>query len=233
MAEPDSSLSPEKKLLKLIEEPQTSAAKPSSEAAAKAGPQINFASLFSPSALKGKVAHVKDRVLLLLKNSKDPVNVKKVNRMITGITVGLAVYLGCAIMYEISVAYKDYNSEFKIAPKEMADIPMAESRKINPDLFEEVQKRNIFISQEKRTVAEAPDKESGSLKLVEITKDLKLTGISINPGDAARTFCMIEDLKKNVTSFLKIGDTISGLQVEQINPDGVVLKHQKESIELR
>jgi len=93
-------------------------------------------------------------------------------------------------------------------------------------------KRNIFVPIDKRVVKKAETSEI-SLKLLEITQQLKLVGISVHPTDPKRTFCMIEDLKKNMTTFLRVGDTISGIKVEKINSDNVVLAFQQERMELR
>ncbi len=244
MADPDPSLTPEQKLLKLIEQPaQTAdpsagkaalAADPAGAAAGKTKAPLNFASLFSPSGIKGRIAYAKDKWKELVKDRKDPVNFRQVNRIVKMITVGFGLYLIGAITVEVSSVYKNFDSQFVVTPKEMADAPAAQTRKIDANLFDDVQNRNIFMPQEKRAAAgETAETQSESIKLVEITKDLKLAGISLSPNDASRTFCMIEDIKKNVTSFLKVGDTISGLRVDQITSNGIVLKHQKESIELR
>ena len=227
MAEPDPSLTPEKKLLKLIEEP---IAAPGGE---KPKGGFNLASLLSPSALKGRIAYAKDNLVSFIKDRKEPIDFRQVNRVVKMITVGFGVYLTGAILYEVSTVYRNLDSEFNISPKEMAEAPETETRKLDQNLFEEVQNRNIFMPQEKRVSPEQTETQAESLRLVEITKDLKLTGISINPKDSSRTYCMVEDLKKNVTSFLKVGDSVSGLRVDQISSNGIVLKHQKESIELR
>lgn len=246
MADADSSLTPEQRLLKLIEDPQAAIKAPRSEAAKAKGPvagpekkkapskpSVNLAAMLSPEAIRGKIEYAKDFLVGVSKGDTEKVSVAQISRLVQWIVIGFGIYLAAAVIYEVCLAYKDYGSEFKAEPKEMAEIAGSEGKMVDPNLFEEVEKRNIFVALEKRQSFEAVEIQETPLKLVELTKDLKLAGISLNEKDPARTFCMIEDLKKNVTNFLKVGDTISGLRVDQINHDGIVLKHQKESIELR
>ena len=121
-----------------------------------------------------------------------------------------------------------------IAPREAAVMPVPDTRKYAVDLFEDPKRRNVFVPYEKPVkVEEQTESSVMSLKLLEITKDLKLTGISVNPTDPARTFCMVEDVKKDMTSFLKKGDTINGLSVAEIKQDSIILSYEKERIELR
>ena len=68
---------------------------------------------------------------------------------------------------------------------------------------------------------------------MEITKTLKLTGISYFEGDASRTFCMIEDIQKNITTFLRQGESLGGVTVKEIRQDNVVLKLGEEEMEIR
>lgn len=229
MAEADPNLTPEKKLLKLIEEPEGAGA----QAGEKPKAGFNIASLFSPSAIKGRLAFIKEKLISQVKDRQDPVNFRQINRFVILATIGFGVYLVAAVIYEVGTVYQNVEGTMGTSQKEIAEAPAVEGRKLDPNLFEDVQSRNIFLPLEKRTTIEAVDSQSDSLKLVDITKDLKLTGISIDPANPARSFCMVEDLKKNVTSFLKVGDSISGLRVDEITSNGVILKHQRDSIELR
>ena len=234
MADPNSSLTPEQKLLQMIEQPAgTPSAPGDTSEKSKDGPKPSLASLLSPSALKGRIAYAKDKVISFVKDRKEPINFRQVNQVAKMVALVIGLYLMGAIVYEVTVVYQNLDKEFATSTKEMADLPQAQIRKIDPNLFEDVQNRNIFMPQEKRGTGETVENQSESLKLVDITKDLKLTGISIHPTEPTRTFCMVEDLKKNVTSFLRVGDSISGLRVDQISSNGIVLKHQKDSIELR
>ena len=241
MADPDSSLTPEQKLLKIIEQdsPQTATGgaasgveKPTGGGSGLSG--FNIFALLSPSAIKGRIAYAKDYLQSYLKGHKDPLDLRKINRAVKMMTAGVAIYLSGAIVYEVVNVNHSYESDFKMSPKEIAEPPTVETKKIDPSLFEEVEKRNIFIPQEKRALEAAGQQpQSNPIRLVELIKDLRLTGISINPEDDAKSYCMIEDIKKNITSFLRAGDMISGLKVDQITSDEIVLKNQNDSIELR
>ena len=226
MADPGSSLTPEKRLLKLIEEPQ-------SEATQKGGPGFQLKSLLSVAALKGRLAYAKEYGLSFVKQKKESISLKQIGATAKIGTVGLGLYLGVNLMWEVNALHQDYKTGFDISQKEMVDLPVSEGRVFDPAFFHEVERRNIFLPNSKRVEAQNAETNSMSLKLVEFTKDLKLTGISVNPENPERTFCMIEDIKKNTTTFLKVGDTISGLEVKSIKSDGVVLRHEKEEIEIR
>ena len=72
-----------------------------------------------------------------------------------------------------------------------------------------------------------------SSRLDELTKKLKLTGISYNPAEPQNAFCMIEDVEKNITTFLRVGDPVGLLKVGKINEDFVVLEQGNETVEIR
>jgi hypothetical protein len=80
--------------------------------------------------------------------------------------------------------------------------------------------------------AEKLQKEQSS-RLADMTKKLKLTGISYNPGDPKSAFCMIEDVEKSITTVLREGDPVGLLKVQKIYEDRVVLEQGNETIEIR
>jgi len=80
--------------------------------------------------------------------------------------------------------------------------------------------------------AQKLEKEQSS-KLVDMTKTLKLTGISYNPTDPKKVFCMIEDVQKGITTFLREGDPIGLLKVSKIMEDHAVLSLGEDTVEIR
>jgi len=239
MADSDSSVTPEKKLLNLIEGQQASTATGAaskgggSKAEIDAQSKALVSSLFSLSALKGRIAYAIEQIQGFAKGGA-PINFRQVNRFVRVFTIGMCLYLVAAIIYEVVVTQHYSASGLQMVPQEIAELLETEVRQIDPSLFDEVELRNIFMPYDKRVKGgAAKEGEETSLKFVEITNNLKLAGISINPSNPSRTFCMIEDISKSVTSFLRVGDSISGLKVEQINPDVVILQFQNQSIELR
>jgi hypothetical protein len=146
----------------------------------------------------------------------------------------MVVYFTISLGYEIFTMGKWMSIDTTITQREAAVGSVPDERKYTVDLFADPKQRNVFVPYEKPVKMEEQSQSSVmSLKLLDITKDLKLTGISLNPANPAETFCMVEDIKKGMTSFLKVGDTINGLNVEDIKQDSVVLGYQKERIEVR
>ncbi len=234
---------PEQQLLKLIEQPQASGAQPAGDskdpkadtaAAAKAKKGLNFKSLLTPSGWKGVLSYAKEQGATLAKQKPEVYSLRSFNRFFRIALGAGGIVMFCYIAYAAYVMNSEFHELSDSTQKEMADLPMSGGRMLDPNFFEDIAKRNIFAPMEKKLEPELA-LESGVSKaaLVEMAKDIKLTGISVNPTDESRTFCMIEDLKKNTTSFLKVGDGIAGFTISKIGPDSVELKYQKEAIELR
>ncbi|MCM8774976.1 MAG: hypothetical protein NC930_01275 [Candidatus Omnitrophica bacterium] len=233
MVEPDSSLTPEKRLLALIE--QVADATP---VAVKEPQEVKetapAAPVLTPAAVLERLSRLKDNLIAFAKNEGPPINFHEINRGAKIFTLGLSIFFVGATGYEVVISQKALQLDLDITPREIASPDAVGERRYEIDLFKDPTRRNVFVPYVEEKVVEKVDKKKElSLKLLEITKDFKLAGISVYPGDASRTFCMVEDVKKNITSFLKVGDTISGLKVTEIKPDSIVLEHADERIELR
>ena len=76
-------------------------------------------------------------------------------------------------------------------------------------------------------------KKEQSSRLADMTKKLKLAGISFNPTDPKSAYCMIEDVEKSITTFLHEGDPVGLLKVQKIYENRVVLEQGDETIEIR
>lgn len=229
MADADSSLTPEKRLLKLIEEPQSE----------KSGPPRkggSWKTLFSPAAWKVRFGMMKEGFQSFLKQKKFNLNIRTLNGVVTVATVMLVAFFLMNTVYEIKSLNTDALTEQLIVPtSKMIDMMPIEIKEHTTSLLDSAEEeRNVFLPFGKRTKETTPQVgTTNSLKLVEMTKDLKLTGISYNPEMPDRAFCMIEDLSKSVTLFLRAGDHVLGMKVQKINPNTVVLEYQEETIEIR
>ena len=226
MADADSSLTPEKRLLKLIEEPQSE--KPGKKRAP-------WHASFSLPVLKSRLGEAKERAFSLLKLDKISFDIRTLN----GAVMVLIVIVGAALFMNTLYEMKALNAniltdQLIVTASKMLDLMPLEATDRAAELLQNPQdSRNIFMPFSKRVKEAEPEKVSNSLKLVEMTKTLKLTGISYNPENPDRAFCMIEDLAKSITVFLRAGDQVSGLKVTKINPTTVTLEFQGETFEMR
>lgn len=229
MADADSSLTPEKRLLKLIEEPQSE--KPG-EPEKKRAPWHAF---FSIPVLKSRLDQAKERALSFLKQRKVPFGIRMLNGGGMVITAILGVILFVNTLYEMKALNSNALTDPLIVPaSKMLDMMSVETKDRTAGLLESTQdNRNIFLPFGRRVKEAEPEKVSNSSKLIEMTKTLKLTGISYNPENPEKAFCMIEDLAKNITVFLRTGDQVSGLKAEKINATSITLEYQGETIEMR
>ncbi len=233
MAEPDPSLTPEKRLLQLIEGGGRDEPAVKTRSAPKENVFAKFQELLSPEGIKQFLDVQKEAWTDAFKNRKDFLNLKGLNRIAKVFTVGLAIFLVLNMVYEIKVVNSNYVSNLQIPKREVADINLSDKKIFDTNLLKDAEKLNVFVPLSKREEKKEDKKDEMSLKLVDMIKQWKLAGISIYPNSPERTFCMIEDLQKNTTTFLKVGDTISGLKIDKINPDSVVLRFNEETIELR
>jgi len=231
MVDSDPSLTPEKRLLQLIE--GHSGEQGSKGVSQKADLMANIREKFSPEGFKNLVSDTKENLLLAFKNRQDFLSLGGINTLAKAVTILLGIYLLFNVIYEVKVVNNNYIASLQIPQREMTDIAMSQNKVFDTNLLNEVEKLNVFIPYSKRDTKKEEKKDEMSLKLVSLIKDWKLAGISLYPNNVSRSFCMVEDLQKNTTTFLKAGDSISGLKVEKINSDSVVLRFNDETIELR
>jgi hypothetical protein len=94
--------------------------------------------------------------------------------------------------------------------------------------LDQVKKRDIFkmgmAAKQENTIDAGP-----SSKAVEATQNLKLVGISWSDDPDA----MVEDIKAMKTFFVKKGQLIGEVKVENVTKDKIVLRFGQELIELR
>lgn len=233
MAEPDPSLTPEKRLLQLIEGGSRDDASVKLRSAPRENPFQKLQELFTPEGFRQFLEDQKESWVSTFKNRKDFLNLRGFNKIAKLVTVCLAIFLLISMIYEIRVVNSNYVSNLQIPQREVADISLSDKKIFDTNLLRDAEKLNVFIPVSRRETKKEEKTDEMSLKLVSMIKDWKLAGISIYPNNPERTFCMIEDLQKNTTTFLKVGDTIAGLKIDKVNSDSVILRFNDETIELR
>jgi hypothetical protein len=220
--------SPEKQLLRLIEDPKNVAKKGSLEAQKF---KRKGASIFSLGALRGRISFLRDNLKRGIKGGGRfyQLNIKLVNIVLLFSMVILAVYL--IVNFTISLNNL----------KQMADLKFDIEKNIQPGTYKEasllkpasyylgkVKTRDIF-SMVKKKQANAVKSPSSSAGILEVVGHLKLVGISWS----ADPDVMIEDTKAKRTHFLKKGDSIDNIKLEEVYKDKVVLEYKGEKFELR
>jgi len=242
MADPDASLTPEQRLLKIIEgggDPQQDqgslteeAGEPAFSETKKKREPINWKELFSPTAIRGRFEYLRDSIQNQAKEQSGSIKIKTINQVLVAGCIILAFVIVGNAAFEMRVVSVDFLSRFDLSQKKMADLLVGGTHDVS-QLFMGEPPRNVFAPAMEKAAGTATVSSDLALKLIEMVKTLKLAGISYFEGDASRTFCMIEDIQKNITTFLKQGESFSGLSVKEIKPDSVILSLGTEELEIR
>ncbi|MDD5439899.1 MAG: hypothetical protein PHS37_06915 [Candidatus Omnitrophica bacterium] len=188
--------------------------------------------VLSPDVLKARMAYALDVLKKAVKGQDMELSLSLVNNaLVVGICV-LFVFLG----YEIFIKPK----EFKMLPQIITAKKVQETAETSKE-----EPRDIGFYLNKlglRDVFKAKPKEEPKAAKAEIVKpppiiegaikDLKLVGLSPS-ADRSMNYAMIENTKTQATFFLKEGDTVSGLRVESVGDDKVILSDGTETRELK
>ena len=233
MADTDSSLTPEQRLLKLIEEQESKDTDGAGGAGKQTGNRFDFRALLSPAGIRAQIESARDALKAGFKKPKSPLQIKKVNQFLKIGAILCGCYFIVNLLFDLGSLNRNLEQELSLKSTDLNEINLDEETQAGESFFDETGVRNVFAPLDKRIQVTDEETSSLTLKVLELTEKLKLTGISIHPDDSKRTFCMIEDLEKNITTFLKEGDTISGLRVSTIKEDSVILQYQDEKIEIR
>lgn len=222
-------LTPEKQLLKLIEEPTT---KSSFNVAALKHQGL---SLLSLRAWIARCSFVTHKFQKWVKNPKRlQLDIKVINRILEGIVVVLGLSL-IGSLYNSALRFKkEPDIRVKILQRAAQPENLQDGiilRKPVAYYLEKISTRDIFKMGPKKTQtppAQDAGKEQGS-RILEATQHLKLVGISwSNDPDA-----MIEDTRAIRTFFVKRGQMIGDIRVQAIFKDKVILTYSGEEIELK
>ena len=228
MAEPNnSSLTPEKRLLELIEEPD--AHKKEVAAATKKGAKGSL----SPAALQKKFSAFKGQGEDLFKKYKRSFGIKELNRVLKVVVGVMVLFFVVSSIVDLAGVNQDFSKSIQVPDSKMFEMEPSKDVPAEGSSVEKWDLGKMFMPYGKRQEdAEKLQKEQSS-RLADMTKKLKLTGVSYNPTDPQSAFCMIEDVEKSITTFLRDGDPIGVLKVQKIYEDHVVLEQGNETIEIR
>lgn len=228
MAE-NESLTPEKQLLKLIENPGQTEVK--TQSIKREGKKW-----FSISVLKGRLAFWKNRSGV----KKPPGNkLSKNSEVIRKIGLALKILLVFGVVYTVysvwDMAVGVQKASNLILAPDKTSAPAAEPVFSLPNIayyLERVKGRNVFSSPQQLKKQEVPEvkPEVGPEVQQAVQKDWSLVGIAWSDDPEA----MIEDQKTGRTLFVRRGQTAqNGVQVVAIFKDKVILNCDGREIELR
>ena len=228
----DEHLTPEKQLLKLIEDPKQETVQ--AEAAKR-----KKKTWFSLGALKGRLAFWKSFSFKkqpavrppLARSRVSPFGIRQLNLLLRVSILFLSVYLGYGVVTMGLELKKTANLIFqpeRIAAHKPEEIPTLKSLS---SYFDKVNKRDIFKLPQDTVSKEAwtPPPDEPSAKEL-LAKRLTLVGIAWSDNPEA----MIEDTDQKKTHFVKRGEAFAdSIQVVTIFRDYVVLKYKDEEVELK
>ena len=218
-------LTPERELLKIIEEPGTRVKVGSRKVGQK------FFSLFSPVALKARFSFLRAKLrggagFQWLAN----LEIKAINRLLESCIFILIFYL--VGNFVISMINLNSKSGLAFETKKIdasVAIPQASLLKATSYYLEKARARDIF-KMGLTSAAETGDLPTVPVsRIAEASRKLKLVGISWSKDPDV----IIEDTKAEKAYFLKRGQMIDDIEVKAIFKDKVILSYQGEEIELR
>jgi hypothetical protein len=231
MAE-ERSNTPEKQLLKLIEDPKA-------QDIASRGIKYKGRSFFSLLALKGRFSFFKEKINLGASLGSGAFDVKLINNGLQFCILFLALYLGGNLVFSMVNLKKipDFSLDNKSSIKFEAPQDTSLLKKVSYYL-EKARSRDIFKfgkffekEMEQEVVVQPPVeiREVEPSKQEQLADRLSLVGIDWSDDPIA----MVEDTNAKKTHFLRRGDTVDGIKVQSILKDSVVLFFEGEEVELR
>jgi type II secretory pathway component PulC len=224
MAGDESRLTPEKQLLKLIEDPNNDILK-------KRSMRRKGISFLSPEALEARFSLFVNKLKKGFSHDGALVfDLRLINRMLLVALLVLSGYFAFFLTQSILKIGKADEFRPKIRPEHAAALPEVTGLKNLSHYLEKAIARDIFRPASEQIV-EKPQEETkpASSQARQATGHLVLVGIawSANP-DA-----MIEDTKAQKTFFVKKGNRIGDIKVEAVLRDKVILSYEGEEVELK
>lgn len=226
------SITPEKQLLKLIEENKgKNPAAIQANASRRRG--MSFVSL---GAWLGRFSFSKDWFRRKIENFRSrPLDIKSVNRILLLCACIFVLYF----LASTTTALVQLNNPSDLeapAPENGSPINLMERvllKKAVSYYLEKMGQRDIFRMGAVKKVTTAEDGQTTmqvmSSKVLDATENLKLVGISWSSNPDA----IIEDTKASKTFFVKPGQRIGEVNIQAIFKDKVILSYQGEETELK
>ncbi len=222
----DRPATPEKQLLKLIEDPQAKSA-PRIEAQAI---KYHSQSFLSAGAWMGRFSFLKEKARGWMSVGSGHIDaVQSINIFLLVAIAGLAVYFVSSVSAALARqrSLKPVTVTVQQATAAAASATALSRLQDATYYLERISNRNIFkIGASKRAQEGNPEAVS---KIEELTKGLRLVGISWSEDPDA----MVEDTKLNRTFFVKKGQMVGELLVKEITKDKVLMSYQGEEAEIR
>jgi len=216
---------PERELLKLIEEPGTAGKIPSVKE------RIKLFNLFSPAALKARLSFLRAKFKGGFKlQSLIHLEFSVVNRALEFFIFILLFYLVSNLIISMINLNKKSSLAFEIKKNIVSSgLPEISLLKAASYYLEKARARDIF-KMGLTSAAETGDLPTVPVsRIAEASRKLKLVGISWSKDPDV----IIEDTKAEKAYFLKRGQMIDDIEVKAIFKDKVILSYQGEEIELR
>jgi hypothetical protein len=222
MAKNEDFLTPEKQLLKLIEEPASKA-----NIKAEAAKRTSLG-LFSLGALKGRFSFFKQKFGKDIKSKNTyALDFSLLNTGLKSLLFILTLYFVINLIITPIRSKKLLNLEDNADKNAQASSiqPIASLLRASSYYLEKVRARDIF----KMAPKKQEDIKIVSSRIIEATKSFKLVGIAWSDDPDV----MIEEAVTKRTFFLKKGQMVNNVKLEAVFKDKVILSYEGEEIELR
>jgi hypothetical protein len=221
------SLTPEKQLLKLIENPKQASVR--AESAKREGKKW-----FSFPAFKGRLDFWKGTSVKqwfsLKKFSQSAHGVGQINVVLKVLIVLVAIYTGYSV-YQMAKGIKSAANLILTPDPITLDVPAPVTGLQSVSYYlEKIRGRNIFVSAQPEPIEEEETAPEAGVPQEDPFKDFALVGIAWSNDPEA----MVEDTKLNKTFFMKRGQSMAnGVRVVTIFKDKVILGYKDRESELR
>ncbi len=223
MAKDNPNITPEKQLLKLIEEPHD-------RVAGNAVVRGRGFSLPGLGVLAGRLAFAQESFKQLARGWAGPFDIKKINGILSLVAVLVGIYFIAGTIF-LSLRMSVVPSfSFKTERPAKGGLGSMSALKSADFYRQKAQARDLFkIGLQAPEPEQSPQGSDLSAQAQEILSKYKLVGISWSDNPDA----MIEDTAAQKTYFIKRGQELNGVKVQAIFKDKVVLNYLNKEIELR
>jgi hypothetical protein len=233
---PGNELSPEKKLLEIIEktkdEPVALTGSKTSSVKAldkKKSSIFGLKAGFLSAGTKIKTGFVC--------GSSSLFEIEKINRILFGSVIIVSLYMVIFFIIQSHSVNKNVKFSFDDINKMMSNQPPVSLSSLQGAqqeylavFLEKAARRNIF--KPANEIRKSIGSENVQNKGLDLARNLKLVGTSIGTG-AKDSYAMVEDAATKTTYFLRKDESIFGAKVSEVDAEGVVLSYDGSSIEIR